>query len=88
VLTDNTLPSSDRPIYHIWPDWDTFMRFYADVRDTWHSDRPWVRESSAVERLYTAWTRDEDLAAVRQTINAERRQNDPRRFLLRERHEQ
>jgi hypothetical protein len=82
VLSVNTLPGSDRPIYHIWPDWDTFMRFYAEVRDAWSPDRPWVREESAVERLYQAWMRGEDLAAVRRAINAEERLNDPRLRLL------
>jgi hypothetical protein len=82
VPTDNTLPGSDRPAYHIWPDMNTFMRFYETVRETWHPDRPWVRERAAVERLYKAWTGAEDLAAVRQAINAERRQNDPRRPVM------
>jgi hypothetical protein len=70
------LVASARPLYHVWPSWDGFMAFYAQVREDWLADRPWT--GGAVERLYDAWLGGADVDALRDAIAAYGAASDPR----------
>ena len=72
----DALVDSARPLYHVWPSWAAFMAFYAQVRADWLADRPGI--GGAVEWLYTAWRRGDDLDALRDALAADGRANDAR----------
>jgi hypothetical protein len=82
-IADNLVPGTDRPLYHIWPGWDTFMRFYRDVREEWLGTRRAPRDGCAVERLYAVWAAGGDVDAMREVLRAERSgAADPRQLLI------
>jgi hypothetical protein len=53
IELDSEVFAGNPPLYHLWSSVDEWAAFYASVRDELYLNRPWLRDRSAAERLYT-----------------------------------
>lgn len=65
-----------------FPDFESWARFYGEIRAELYATRAHLRARSVADAMYEAWRRGEDPEQVRTSMLAERRANDPRISLM------